>query len=448
MENISILNFRDTPRIVTKIQHTEIISCKEVITYEASQFSGIFIMLAGTASYELNSKEDSRYGTFPLNNIILTSPQQKLVITPTTQNCQFLHISFDLFEISPVSFTDDNNVDFYKKRRLIILDDCIPISSFEENSRYFQGDVHNLIQHCKLSPVDTTVLCYTLENVLHSMLRVQIHSAINVLKSIHGIAIENKNFSVSEAYNFSLSDIFIWSDSPKNTSNAKIVAATHAKSIYLEKPLGENQYSLKSLSEEQDSKYASYCDVNISNSDHFKVWQFPEKEIPALDKYIKTGVISFKFKSQKVGLFNLFIYQIPTYKNISYTFEITQANVWTEFEIPISKSSEFNILPAYAEKAIQFIQQNYAEKITIQDIANYVRIHPSYLSSLFRKHLNQSVNSYINFHRINIAKQMLRNTDSSITDIALLTGFYDSQHFLKTFKKNTGQTPSEYRNMM
>ncbi len=448
MESISILNFRDMPEISTAVNSTKILTLKESTVFSPSEYSGIFVILMGTATYNLCSNKNSRTGNFSLNHIFILSPEQELTITPSTQSCQILYISFDLFELNRVEIPNDENGTYFKRRKLIMLDECVAISTFEERYPHFQGDVHNLILHCKMSPVDTDVLAYTLNNVLYTMLRVQIHSAISVLKSVHGIVVLNDHATESGTISFSLSDIYIWSDSPKTNPQATVVAKTFSQHIFFERPTVKKQYTIEQFPDNGSSKYGGFCDVRIKNSGKFKIWEFAVGEIPPLDKYVKTGVIKFRFKADYTGSYNLNIYRVPTYKNISYTFEITHKDTWTEFEIPLCKSAEFNVLPPYAEKAVQYIQQNYADKITIQDIADHIRIHPSYLSAIFRKHLNQSVNSYINFHRINVAKQLLRNTDSSITDIALLTGFYDSQHFLKTFKKNTGHTPSEYRNML
>lgn len=53
--------------------------------------------------------------------------------------------------------------------------------------------------------------------------------------------------------------------------------------------------------------------------------------------------------------------------------------------------------------------------------------------------------SYINFCRINLAKQLLFESEQTITSIGAYVGFYDSSHFLKAFKKMVGISPKEYR---
>ena len=96
-------------------------------------------------------------------------------------------------------------------------------------------------------------------------------------------------------------------------------------------------------------------------------------------------------------------------------------------------------------QALKYIQDNFREKITVDEIAKHILINPTYLSGLFHREVGQPITSYINFCRINLAKQLLFETDETITAIAAQTGFYDSSHFLKAFKKAVGITPKEYR---
>jgi AraC-like DNA-binding protein len=53
---------------------------------------------------------------------------------------------------------------------------------------------------------------------------------------------------------------------------------------------------------------------------------------------------------------------------------------------------------------------------------------------------------YLNGYRVEKAQTLLKNTDRSITDIALAVGFDDASYFARIFKKQTGMTPREYKN--
>jgi AraC-like DNA-binding protein len=96
-------------------------------------------------------------------------------------------------------------------------------------------------------------------------------------------------------------------------------------------------------------------------------------------------------------------------------------------------------------KAIAFIRENYASKITLEDVSAYVYLSPSYFSKIFKDEMHTSFNSYLNKIRIDNAKRMLVNEDVNIIDISNLVGYEDQSYFSKVFKNVTGVTPGKYR---
>lgn len=82
---------------------------------------------------------------------------------------------------------------------------------------------------------------------------------------------------------------------------------------------------------------------------------------------------------------------------------------------------------------------------TVQHIAKVVNLSPNYLSDLLRNTTGQNAQQYIQNHLIEKAKELLTTTNLSVGEIAYQLGFEYSQSFSKLFKKNTTQTPLEYR---
>ncbi|MDF2484073.1 MAG: hypothetical protein K0R46_241 [Herbinix sp.] len=97
------------------------------------------------------------------------------------------------------------------------------------------------------------------------------------------------------------------------------------------------------------------------------------------------------------------------------------------------------------KKAVQYINDNYNKKITLDDIAGYVGISKYYFSVLFKKEKDITFSSYLNSVRIEKAKQLLKNPQTTINDVVYEVGFNDAQYFSKTFKKYVGMTVTEYR---
>ena len=100
----------------------------------------------------------------------------------------------------------------------------------------------------------------------------------------------------------------------------------------------------------------------------------------------------------------------------------------------------------YINKAIEFIQNNYHNPIKVTDIADYICLNRSYLTSIFQSNLNMSPQKFLMKFRITKAAELLYNTDLPISNIAYSCGYSDPLAFSKTFKKIKGVSPKEYRN--
>lgn len=96
-------------------------------------------------------------------------------------------------------------------------------------------------------------------------------------------------------------------------------------------------------------------------------------------------------------------------------------------------------------KAMAFIHGHFAEPITRQTLARHIGMSDDYLTYCFRQELGVTPIAYLNRYRVIQAKQLLRNTDKSITDIALEVGFSSSSYFSRVFRREVGVSPQEYR---
>ena len=99
----------------------------------------------------------------------------------------------------------------------------------------------------------------------------------------------------------------------------------------------------------------------------------------------------------------------------------------------------------YIEKSINFIKNNYTNNIKVTDIANYVGLNRSYLTSLFKKNLDLSPQEFLLRFRMNKACELLKHAELSIGDISRSVGYLDPLTFSKTFKKYCSYSPKQYR---
>ena len=96
-------------------------------------------------------------------------------------------------------------------------------------------------------------------------------------------------------------------------------------------------------------------------------------------------------------------------------------------------------------RAVQYVHQNFAEKITLDAVAREVYLSPAYFSKVFKDELKVSFNNYLNRYRIDKARDILRNTSIALVDVAAMVGYEDQSYFSKVFKKIAGVTPGRYR---
>lgn len=117
--------------------------------------------------------------------------------------------------------------------------------------------------------------------------------------------------------------------------------------------------------------------------------------------------------------------------------------------VEVFTESMFNYTPTknneIIKKAMSYISDNFASNITLDDVARHVHLNPAYFSTIFKQSCGSSFKEYLNMVRIEESKRLLANTDYSVVDIAVATGFMDQSYFSKVFKKYTGLTPKQYR---
>lgn len=102
----------------------------------------------------------------------------------------------------------------------------------------------------------------------------------------------------------------------------------------------------------------------------------------------------------------------------------------------------------YVSFTLNYIHQNYSQKILIDNIANALNISSRYLSKIFFEQMNVTILTYINIYRINQAIDLMLNTNLTLTDISSQIGLKDSQHFSKLFHNIIGITPYKYKKLI
>ena len=125
--------------------------------------------------------------------------------------------------------------------------------------------------------------------------------------------------------------------------------------------------------------------------------------------------------------------------------EATKAYVTKVIQCVQEEKKDKDIRPVREVKA--YLEENYHQEISLNDLADMVSLNASYLSALFKKETGMTYTEYVMFCRLEKAKELLADTGKGIAEIADAVGYHDTRHFSKLFTRNIGLKPSEYRKL-
>lgn len=141
---------------------------------------------------------------------------------------------------------------------------------------------------------------------------------------------------------------------------------------------------------------------------------------------------------------DIYIQKVDLLTKISDIDEL-QTNMIYAFTEAMRETKKRNVISKPINKCIDYVYDNLHHKITVENIANYLKIAPTYLSKLFTKEMGMSLSSFIKEQRLNAAANMLQFTDYSISDISEYFEFSSQSHFTSAFQEKFGLTPKKYR---
>jgi AraC-like DNA-binding protein len=111
----------------------------------------------------------------------------------------------------------------------------------------------------------------------------------------------------------------------------------------------------------------------------------------------------------------------------------------------IAPPAKGRVAPFKAVELERLIEERYAERLSLDDLAAHFSLNPAYLSRAFKKESGSTIVEYVNKVRIRKSCLLLKKTESSILDIALSVGYNNLSHFNRFFRRSLGMSPREYR---
>ena len=96
-------------------------------------------------------------------------------------------------------------------------------------------------------------------------------------------------------------------------------------------------------------------------------------------------------------------------------------------------------------EAQEYLQQNYQSPLAIADLADRLQLSPRSFNRRFKQATGITASTYLQNHRLHIARELLRTSNLSVSEIADQSGYQDDSYFCSRFKMKMGQTPLAYR---
>ncbi len=141
---------------------------------------------------------------------------------------------------------------------------------------------------------------------------------------------------------------------------------------------------------------------------------------------------------------DVYIQKADVAKSIDEIRELNR-EVWTVFVELVREYKRERVYTKPVFDCMNYIDSHFNEKITLEDMADKVKLNPCYLATIFKKETGKTIGEYLMNIRIETSMALLKKTDYSYSQIAYSLAFCSQSHFTKAFHKLTGYTPKQYR---
>lgn len=184
------------------------------------------------------------------------------------------------------------------------------------------------------------------------------------------------------------------------------------------------------------------------------IWDF--------EKVILTSYGEFEYAKKAIDL-EVFDYLLKPYdeEQLKKLIErvkvkIKEKHIYKQLLTSVKDSSDFNLIKPdhyikadkdtskQVKSAIQYIIDNYSDKIRVEDVANHLAVSPSYLSRKFKEETNHTFHDFLNKYRVQKSVELLKEGDYKVYEISYMVGFNDYKHYATVFKKYTKLSPKEF----
>lgn len=189
------------------------------------------------------------------------------------------------------------------------------------------------------------------------------------------------------------------------------------------------------------------CDIEMPGESGLELIEWIQGLYPSIVNIILTGFPDFNYARHAISL-GVYEYLL---KPVAFdALEATLAKAVNRILSDNQRSAEVDGSGEHPVSMVvqirEYLEKHYNEVVTRNDIESLVHMNKDYINREFKRETGYSLMEYIQYYRVLMAKKLLRETQSAISEISAEVGYDSQAYFSKIFKKRVGMTPWEYRN--
>ena len=191
-----------------------------------------------------------------------------------------------------------------------------------------------------------------------------------------------------------------------------------------------------------------FTDIRMPGDDGLTMLAGLKSEYPDMQVIVLTGYRDFQYAQEAIRLgVTRFLLKPSKMADINEALRAVTERL--DKAVPAESDEQREHSGSFlVRQATAYIESHYAEKLTLQDVADACFVSQRHLSKLLNKHTDGNFYDVLNAVRIDVAKRLLRDPSLKIGEIGEKVGYADTAHFARVFKKLTGMSANEYRNTL
>ncbi len=192
--------------------------------------------------------------------------------------------------------------------------------------------------------------------------------------------------------------------------------------------------------------------VALKNLTQSLIYEISELPLETIHRILFDLIVMLTRKLEVMeGSFEDVIHGTVNFLDILNIKDINHMRNWLtqvleQISLQYQKQKDERIDPIVIQ-AQQYMNENFSRDLSIEEVADYVFLSPSYLGRLFKKHVGESFSDYLTRLRIQKAIEFLKENKYKVYEISKMVGYNNSKYFYRVFKHFTGSTPKEYLRM-